>query len=124
MAQSEEDSRIHFRFERSRYFRRIHCDGAWGTVTPDGSICMGVVSEALELPREVVRELLPDGSAGKVVADDDDDLFVVRREIEAELILSPRAAANIMNWLRERLESICESDGEGDGKPGPGESDE
>lgn len=122
MAQSDEDSRIHFRFERSRYFRRIHCDGAWGSVTPDGSICMGVVSEALELPSEVVRELLPDGSAGKVVTDGDDDLFVVRREIEAELILSPRAAANIMNWLRERLESLYESDGEV--KPDPGESDE
>ena len=66
--------------------------------------------------------MLPDGSAGKMVTDGDDDLFVVRREIEAELILSPRAAANIMNWLRERLESIYESDGEG--KPDPGESDE
>ena len=97
---------IKFHFKKSKFFRVIHVDGAFGSFVPQGSgVQMAVYSERAPLPREVVHTinngvLGPDDLEKRVVKDG------IFREVETSLVMSFETAAAVRDWLSARLDEV------------------
>ena len=122
MKTDDSPTRVHFQFRRSNHYRVIYCDSAWGGITPNGNISMGIASEVMELPTSNIMELLPDGAVGKQIGAEGLAATepVVRREIEVEVVMSPHTALAMVNWLQDRLKELASR---GDSEPSNQSSD-
>jgi hypothetical protein len=96
-------SEIKTRFRRSKFCRTIHADGAWGSITPHGTVHVALFSEHLGLPDSTTVTI---GKNGVVTDTPDPDAKVVVREIEVEVILSEGAALGLRDWLTQRLTEL------------------
>jgi hypothetical protein len=90
---------------KSNYFRVIHMDGAWGSVTPSGNaIQMVVFSHRLPIPKVMTHEIAPDGS---IVGDREVTTLVgIVREMEAAMILDLQTAKNLHKWLSDKIDQL------------------
>jgi hypothetical protein len=101
-------SEVAFRYTKSSLCRVIHMDGAWGGVTPQGHVQMGLYSEKHEVPESHTYDVVGKDSSSKsgvlrqkAIADRG-----LVREIEVEVIMSTEVARALMRWLEERLAMV------------------
>jgi len=95
-----------FRYEKSHLCRVIHCDGAWGGLTPHGDVHMALYSEHRAMPSQSVYEVGPDNRTATEVPIEERLENV--REIEVEAILTYEGAVALRNWLNDRIKNIDE----------------
>jgi hypothetical protein len=92
---------LRIRFSKSQFARTIYADGAWGSVTGQGNIHMALYSEHLSLPEENILFLDSDGRGRE---QSESTAKGLQREIEVEIIMSPRIAKAIRKWLDTKIQ--------------------
>ena len=93
------DIEIEFHFTKSNDYRTVHVDGAWGGVTPQGNISMGLFSERRDVPSavrfrvagQVLQELARQGQQNNI------------REMQVEVVLNLGVARAVASWLMEHV---------------------
>jgi hypothetical protein len=100
------EKEVTFNYIKSKHFRVIHVDGAYGGLTPGGYIHMTVYSERMAIPRITVQHIEEDGSLGKEIEEKRESRKGVVREMEADLIFNVQEATGLRDWLSEKLEQI------------------
>ena len=101
---SETTQRFTFHFIKSNHFRVIHGDGAWGGITPSGSLAMVFYSERMPIPQRIDHEITPVGTLGAPT--NVESKRGVVREMEVEVVVNLEAAKGISNWLNAQIESL------------------
>ena len=94
-----------FNYRKSSGFRVVRAEGAWGGITPRGEIVMNIFNERLPVPDFDEVEILEDGSFGRRVDFSADTKGIVR-EVEIALSMDVRTAANLANWLLDKVQRI------------------
>ena len=95
-------SKISFQFVDGKFHRNIHVDGAWGGVTPHGSIFMSVYSETPALPKRVTNTIQGLKLGKETVREGSGDII---REVEATLLMNLDVATVIRDWLSEKIDA-------------------
>jgi hypothetical protein len=94
---------IEFHFEKSRYFRVIHADGAFGGVAPGNrNIHLAIFSERSPLPRTITHRVA-DGLLGEEIIERRETKQGIFREVEADLVMTVEVAVAIRDWLDQRI---------------------
>lgn len=95
--------KLRFHYLKGPAFRTVHADGVHGGLTPQGKIQIAVFSERFPIPKETVHEFAPPNKLKELSAE-----RVTRdgaiREIEVSLIMDPKTAASLVEWLSKRLD--------------------
>ena len=99
-------SEVTFRYVESPSARVMHIDGIFGGLGPNG-IHMAVFSQRLPIPESSTHEISPSGQIGIEKHREGADGVV--RTIEAHLILHPRTAIVMRNWLDDKIKQIEET---------------
>ena len=109
--------RIRIYFERAKHHRVIHCDQARGGITQHNCVHIGLVSEMTDFSwYSSARELDADGQIGKVIDRSGyEEEVIIRREIEADVILSRSAAERLVVVLQGCLDALGQDDSQDDG---------
>lgn len=97
---------IKFHYIKSKDFRVIHGDGAWGGMTPRGYITIGFYSERNPIPQELTHEVNADGQLGPIVQRKTKEGIV--REMEVEVIVDLDAAKSLIQWLQNHVNILSE----------------
>lgn len=92
---------IDFHYEKSRFFRVIHVDGAWGGLTVRGDIHMALFSQYPPLP-EVVQHTIESGRVGQEVSRTAKHGLI--RELEVEALIGLETAIALRDWLTDKIE--------------------
>lgn len=116
-ARKQQQQQVEVRFERTRDFRTIHVDGAWGGASPNGGIVMSLYHQHQELPSSVTLA----AKAGGVDEVSRTGGEIILREIEVQAQMSPATARVIAQWLIEKANEVDQVLGQ---LPGAGESPE
>lgn len=95
--------RTKVRFERTKDFRTIHVDGAYGGVTPNGGIAISFYHQHQELPSSVTIEITDIGTSEEVDRVGGD---VILRAVEIEARMTATVARSLATWLIERAEEL------------------
>jgi len=95
---------VTYNYIKSRSFRVIHVDGAWGGFSPQGRIQMAVYSERPAIPQITVNRVEPDGKLGAELRREGKHGVV--REVEANLVMDEQTAKAVYDWLGERLKIL------------------
>ena len=104
-----DENRINFRYVQSNEYRVAAVTGAWGGPTPNGEV---FASLFCELPQPLETEayrLTPDG---EIEADPltrtrrDEDGAWVERRVEIGLLIAPRQARRIAEWLISQADKV------------------
>ena len=114
--QSPEHMEIRFFYEKSRDFRVVHVDGAYGGLTPSGkNVAVSLYSERRPIPREQVFDVGSDGRlADRPKATvSKQGLF---REVEVCAIMDIAAAQALHAWLGRIIEASAGTEGAGDAR--------
>ncbi len=104
MAKKQDVQTVTFNLIKSKYFRVIHVDGAYGGLTPGQYIHMTVYSERMAIPQETTREILANGSLGNEIVSKSREGVV--RELEADLIFNETEAIALRDWLEIKIEAL------------------
>jgi hypothetical protein len=103
---SEGTNVIRVDYLKSTLFRAIHVDGAWGGITPTGSINLVLYSERAPIPKQSSYKVAEDGTLSELremrVARD----VVAIREVEVSAVLNEAVAIHLRDWLSERIEQL------------------
>lgn len=94
-------SRARFHYIKSSLFRAIHVDGAIGGITPTGNIHCAIYSERAAIPQATEHLVGEDGALLPPDVIDGKAGFV--REMDADLILSRKAAEELRDWLSQKI---------------------
>jgi hypothetical protein len=99
---------IEYDFIKSNYFRVIRADGAFGGLSPNGAIHMGIYSERHPIPRKVVHTIqsATEGGAaqlGPEIAERREGRKAIVREMEVDVVLDIVQAITLRKWLDERI---------------------
>jgi hypothetical protein len=97
------DGEIEFHFEKSNFFRVIHVDGAFGGISPSTQmIHMSIFSERQPIPKKVGQKI-QHGVLGAEILEKRESRTGIFRELEADLVISPKVAIALRGWLDERI---------------------
>jgi hypothetical protein len=98
---------IGFDFIKSNFFRVIHADGAFGGLTPNGNIHMGIYSERMPFPQKIVHSLesAPAGQQklGPEIMDRREGRKAAIRELEVGIVLNIAQAIVLRKWIDDRI---------------------
>jgi hypothetical protein len=101
-----ESGELKFDYIKSNFFRVIHVDGAWGSVTPNLNIQMAIFNERRAIPKQTVQVINPDGTIGEEIPEKRVERDAVVREVEADLVMNLQTAKHIIIWLQQRVAQI------------------
>ncbi len=102
---AQEGNHISFDYEKARFFRVIHVDGAVGSPTPKGDgIQMGLFSERVPIPKSEKYLIGADGRVGNRTGRDMRP--GVYREVEVEAIMSVDVAKKLEEWLHQQIGNL------------------
>lgn len=93
---------IKFDYIKSNLFRVITADGASATLTPQGKIFLSLFNERFPIPRQVIHEILPDGTLGEEIEKVSRDGLV--REVEIGVIIDIKLAEGLFEILSQIIE--------------------
>jgi len=97
---------VTFDYIKSNLFRVIHCDGAIGGVTPSGNLHIAFFSERPAIPRTLVHARDDHGTLGPPIPERTQGRPGVVREMDIDVVLSPRAADALILWLQQQKEAL------------------
>ena len=98
------EQEIRFRYMKSRFFRVIHADGAWGGVSPRGSIHMSLFNERGALPD--TSTLVIDATGRVMRPEAIQTSGDIIREVECDVVFDLSTAINLRRWLDEKIKEI------------------
>jgi len=99
----QQKNEVTFNLIKSPAYRTAHIDGAFGGITPQGSISFALFSERLAIPNVMVH-LLEEGHVGEVVRRESKEGVI--RELEISCVVNQSTARVIASWLNERADEI------------------
>jgi hypothetical protein len=99
---------INYDLLKSRLFRVIHVDGAYGGLNPSLSIHMAIYSERTSIPTSMTHEVDPKTGIGKELADKRVTRKALIREVEASLIMDIPTAQAMIDWLQDKVKQAQE----------------
>jgi len=95
---------VSFDLIKSKYFRTIHVDGAFGGISPTGTyLRMGIFNESQPIPEKITHSLTPDNQLGPENIEKRLVNHSFIREVEADLIMNFETAKLLKNWLEQQL---------------------
>ncbi len=98
--------RVEAQYVKSNLCRVIRADGAYGGVTPQGAIHMGLFSEHTASPIKSLFEL--DHELHTATEQAQRSPFQWVREIEVDAIMTREVAIGIRDWLDAQLKQLAE----------------
>ena len=104
----EVPSKLLFHWIKSRFFRVVHADGAFGGISSRGYLHFSLYNERAAIPRLSERDLTVHAD-GKVTAGRErvvEGREGVVREIEIEVLMDHRSAVEFFNWLKEKIDIL------------------
>jgi len=107
---------VEFDFVKSNYFRVVKGDGAFGGVSPNGSIHMGIYSERAPFPKKIVHELIGGGIGDEITSRRETRNAIVR-EIEVDVVLQVEQAVALRDWLDRNIKRFYEMQGDPSPRP-------
>lgn len=92
---------IQYRFAKSNDYRVVHADGAWGGITPQGNLSMGLFAERRSAPETVTYQMTETGlqETGRTGPQP------TIRELQVEVVLSTEVARSLIGWLQGHVET-------------------
>ncbi len=100
-------SSIKIYYEKGKFFRVIHVDGALGGLTPTRNIFVSLYSQRDPLPQLIVQRFFPDGTLGEEIGrEGKTGLF---REMEVGLSLTAPVARELAKFLLTQADLLDES---------------
>jgi hypothetical protein len=104
----EVPSRLLFHWIKSRFFRVVHADGAFGGISPRGYLHFAFYNERAAIPRLSERDITK-GAGDSFVAGPErvtEGREGSVREVEVEIMMDHRTAREFLEWLRGQLEFL------------------
>jgi hypothetical protein len=98
-AGTEDEQKVKFHYVKSPLYRTVHVDGVIGGLTPQGALSLGIYSERLLYPDQMVYSLTPKGEIGEEIAEERIARDGIGRELEASLVMTLPAARQLARWL-------------------------
>ena len=96
---AEKPTGVKFVFNRSNSYRAVHCDFAWGSITPQNALTLFIMSETYPHPISLTQDFTKEGSNALEERKGPKGHAVIEREVEVGLIMTPEVALNIANIL-------------------------
>jgi len=101
-------SSVKFYYEKGKFFKVIHVDGVIGGPTPERAVFVALYNQRSPIPQEIEQALSPDGSLGPELSrKGKDGIF---REIEIGIVLTPKAAQEIGQFLLQQARLLRDTD--------------
>lgn len=94
---------IEFDYIKSNFFRVVRADGAFGGLSPNGAIHMGIYSERQPIPKKVVHAV-QEGKLGPELLEKRDVRKSIIREMEVDVVLDITQAIGLRQWLDEKIQ--------------------
>jgi hypothetical protein len=102
---SEDEMEFVIGFVKSNYFRVIHADGAWGSITPFGNIHMAFYSERAAIPD--IGKLTVSTKTGEVSKPEEYEAdSEIVREMEVDVVVDLGTAMRIRSWLDDKIKDL------------------
>lgn len=101
--------RLRTNFQKSPQYRTIHCDGAFGGITPRGYISFTLYNERNVIPRLTSREVLglPEGGSIELGPDEiEESLEGIMRQLEATVVMDMNTAREFHTWFSDKLANL------------------
>jgi hypothetical protein len=95
-------TKLEFDLIKSNFFRVVKCDGAFGGISANGSIHMGVYSERNPFPTKVVHSI-DNGQLGPEIETLRETRKAVVRELEVDVAMDIAGAMVLRQWLDARI---------------------
>lgn len=84
----------------------IYAHGVWGGINSHGEIEVNFYTESDKLPVTSQREVLPDGSVGPEIPDDDPQTKTIVRNVHAKVVVSYQTARAVIEWLEDKIATL------------------
>lgn len=102
-AEASTPNKLEFRYEKGRYFRMIHVDGAYGSIGPSARyLHMSLWNERRTIPRKHVFGVQAGGRIDTELAEVE-DVGGIFREIEVCAVMDIPTVRALHKWLGEKL---------------------
>lgn len=103
------------RFQRDPKLPLHLAHGVWGGINQQAEIEMNFFSESEDLPDQVERLVMTDGTVvHEEVVGEDPDVRHMTRTVVARLVVSYETARSLVNWLDDQLDLLDELEGTGE----------
>ena len=119
--EGEPPATIDFHMLKSNFFRVAHADGAFGGITPYGSVHITFYSERNPLPQVLTHAVTDKGQLGPEISRRGKSGVV--RELEIDIVMNAVVARSFRKWLDEKIAELeaLETAANKKQKPQPGE---
>jgi hypothetical protein len=107
MAESTPPSSVSVHYEKGKFFRVVHVDGAIGSITPSRNIFVSLYNQRVPLPTLIEQRLSPNGVLGDEIGREGKK--GVFREMEMGIVLTPAVARELATFLNEQAKLLDES---------------
>ena len=105
MAQNKPELKFKYIFDYG--YNPIYVNGAHGGVSPRGELVMNFYLERMALPESITHEINTNGTIGREVAAEPDDLAQsMVRFIKSGVVMNYQNARELHIWLGERLKEM------------------
>ena len=95
---------VSFKYIFPNDLKELHVNGAFGGVSPDGTIRMAFYSERQAIPNVEKRPINPDKTLGD--QKEEEKRYEYVRIVQASLVFNDKAAINFINWLDGRIKDL------------------
>lgn len=97
--------KIRIKYRKSEDYRIVHGSGVYGGLTPEGSIKFDIYTEYQPPPDEEIKTVGEDGKLTPL-EETNEKSITIERERQVGVIISVNQAKSIINWLRDKVETI------------------
>lgn len=101
------EDELAFDYIKSADFKTIWADGAIGGITPSGNIHVALYSERFAIPkREIFKVDWDSGELNEQNHDKTESRNAIVREMSCDLVLQPKVAKALAEWIFEYLHDL------------------
>jgi len=105
MTQNKPELKFKYIFDYG--YNPIYVNGAHGGVSPRGELIINFYLERMALPESITHEINPNGTIGREVAAEPDDLAQsMVRFIKSGVVMNYQNARELHLWLGERIREM------------------
>jgi hypothetical protein len=97
---------LEFDFIKSNFFRVIKADGAFGGISPNGSIHMALYSERSAIPTKTFHSLEASGQLGPELREKRQGRRAILREVEVDVSMDIAQAIVLRDWLTDKIDQF------------------
>jgi len=115
MADQPSPPTLSFHYIKSHHFRVVHADGIIGGPTPRGLLHFAIYSERQSIPQLIVQNITMSADGKQARLGDEVERIGkdgVTRELEVDLVMDRKTAAELHKWLGQRLAELPPGEGQ------------